>query len=228
MSKLTGTLIFITGAAVGIVTGAVWTKKKCDEFYRDELDDVNQTLRDMIKKNKATKEKIIEDVENIDATSTPASEETSATIVQPLVRRTKITREKRNYSNIVENNGYVKTKEEREEEEEEQYKFSQLSNKGNADDPYAITVEQFADENDHYDKITLYYYEDDGVIAEENEEVLVDADNIIGTEFVEHFGDDTGDPEITYVRNDKIQVDYEIIRLSKSYAKTVLGYDDED
>jgi hypothetical protein len=108
------------------------------------------------------------------------------------------------------------------EEAEAAYHNSKLSKKYTEDAPYVIAREDYDDEDmSHYDKLTIYYYEDDDTLTDENEEVIADVDSIVGGDSLTRFGDLSGDPEVVYVRNDKLQIDYEIIRLSKSYGETI-------
>ena len=87
--------------------------------------------------------------------------------------------------------------------------------------PYIISVDQFADEKDHYDKITINYYEEDDTLCEENEEIIEDPMMVVGEDTLTRFGEDSDDPDVVYVRNEKLEIDYEVICLHKSYAETV-------
>ena len=89
--------------------------------------------------------------------------------------------------------------------------------------PIIITVEEFFEGNSDHDKLTLTYYEDDGVLVDENEEIIDDPEYIIGSSALVSFGEGSDDPEIVYVRNYRISTDFEIVRLSKSYKDTVMG-----
>lgn len=213
-SKVKNILIFAAGATIGVLAGYIVAKRKCDEFYREELEDVTNTLRETLRKKK---EKIIEDAESID--------EMSAVVEIP-VKKKKTNRQ--NYKNLtrIYASGNPEPVAEINESEEE-YKYRNLSNKDD-NEPHVITIEQFSEECDQYDKSTIYYYEDDDVLADENEEVIIDVDSIVGGEALTSFGEGSEDSEVVYVRNDRLQIDYEIIRLSKSYKETVLGFTDEE
>jgi hypothetical protein len=93
--------------------------------------------------------------------------------------------------------------------------------------PYVITNEEFAEDMTHFDKLTIYYYEDDQTLADENEEIIQDVSSTVGDEALDKFGDGSDDPEIVYVRNEKMEIDYEVIRLSKSYKETVGGFTED-
>ena len=90
------------------------------------------------------------------------------------------------------------------------------------EEPYVMSHEQFEEEMREFDKITLYYYEADDVLADEDDSIIEDAANVIGPTSIDTFGDeDNEDPDIIYVRNERLGIDYEIIRIKKSYSETI-------
>jgi hypothetical protein len=144
-----------------------------------------------------------------------------------------ITKDK--YKKTIENLGYDANKDDRidpaelesppedDSEEEDEYDGQFMSYESNGGDTHIITMEEFAEEMGHYDKISLTFYEDDEVLTDESEEIIDDPIAILGEDALVSFGVGSGDPEVVYVRNDWLQIDYEVIRLSKSYKETVLG-----
>lgn len=91
--------------------------------------------------------------------------------------------------------------------------------------PYVINVVEYNDTNLHFDKSTIYYYNLDDTLVDENEEPIADVDMVIGDGLM-RFGEGSDDPDIVYVRNEKLAIDYEVIRSEKSYQETVLGITD--
>lgn len=82
-------------------------------------------------------------------------------------------------------------------------------------DRYVVTLEDF--QNSEYEKVTLkYYVENDALIEEETDSYIVDRANLIGDDALNHFGYGGDSPDIVYVRNDYYEVDYEVVRISKS------------
>jgi hypothetical protein len=115
-------------------------------------------------------------------------------------------------------------------DEEKYHEYEKVSEEANNKTdfcPYIITLEQL-EEKEHYDKLSISYYEDDDTLVDENEEVIADPVSIVGNDALNNFGEGSDDPEIVYVRNEKLETDYEVIRLSKSYAITVLGIEPEE
>lgn len=82
--------------------------------------------------------------------------------------------------------------------------------------PYVIAPEEF-DEMDGYSSESLYYYAD-GVLTDEYDNAIDDADDIIGDDILEEFGSHKEYSSL-YVRDDVRKVDYEILKDLSSYAE---------
>ncbi|UVK59344.1 membrane protein [Gordonia phage Pherobrine] len=89
--------------------------------------------------------------------------------------------------------------------------------------PYIISVSEFMDNDTEYNQNTLSYYEGDNVLTDEADQPISNVEGIVGMKNLELFGDGSGDPNIVFVRNDKMQVDFEIARSFGTYAEEVLG-----
>lgn len=89
--------------------------------------------------------------------------------------------------------------------------------------PYLISVDQFHEEHDEYDKNSIVWYAGDLVLADETEAEIHDIPNTVVPDFADHFGFSSGDPEIVYVRNDRLGIDFEIARDYGLYAEKVMG-----
>lgn len=84
--------------------------------------------------------------------------------------------------------------------------------------PYVITPEEF-DEIEGYSLISLTYYAD-GILADDDDNLVDDVDNVVGVESLNHFGEFEDDA--VHVRNDRLRCDYEILRDNRKY-KDVIG-----
>lgn len=78
--------------------------------------------------------------------------------------------------------------------------------------PYVISPEEFG-EMDGYTQISLTYFAD-GVVADEDDEPLEDAEEIIG-DALDHFGEYEDDS--VFVRNDAKRCDYEILKDNRRF-----------
>jgi hypothetical protein len=108
---------------------------------------------------------------------------------------------------------------------EEKPKLDELASKYKKDpDTLIISWDQFeAAMNDHQ---TLYYFED-GVYADENSEQIDHPQTLIGANAHLHFGEESADPDVVYIRNSRLEIDYEIIREKGTYKKEVLGIEEK-
>lgn len=86
--------------------------------------------------------------------------------------------------------------------------------------PYIISPDVFGDV-DGYECVSLTYYAD-GVLTDEVDEVIENREDIVCKDFVDHFGENEGDEDTVYVRNDKTRCDYEILYDARNY-KDVCG-----
>lgn len=96
-----------------------------------------------------------------------------------------------------------------------------VKNTGNRNDKgyfaYVITPDEFG-EFDDYEKISLTYY-DDQVLADENDDVIDDIEDTVGFESLTHFGEYEDDS--VFVRNDKLECDYEILLDHRNYLDVI-------
>jgi hypothetical protein len=103
-------------------------------------------------------------------------------------------------------------------EEEEQ-------NRGNPEVPYIIHVDEyFANEKD-YQQSTLQYYQGDNIICDETDVPLYNPEKIVGKLM---FGHGSNDPNICYVRNEKLEMEWEILLDHGHFQTEVLGHHIEE
>ena len=95
---------------------------------------------------------------------------------------------------------------------------------GVADAPYVITDQQFVNEKRNYDKITLYYYDGNGVLVDQTESIQQDIDELIGRESLNHF--DETEKGALFVRNENFGTDFEVLMVHESYRPPYPTEDD--
>jgi hypothetical protein len=95
--------------------------------------------------------------------------------------------------------------------------------------PYVIHRDE-KDGNDTYDSVTYTYYEGDDVLCNERGEVIGkdERDALIGEANLERFGDGSGDASIVYIRNDKLEMQMEVVRSTNAFAEEVHGFQHSD
>lgn len=84
-------------------------------------------------------------------------------------------------------------------------------------DPYVISPEEFGAIDD-YEQISLSYYADQ-ILADENDELVEDIENVVGVESLTHFGEYEDDS--VFVRNDRLRCDYEILMDTRNYSDVI-------
>jgi hypothetical protein len=91
------------------------------------------------------------------------------------------------------------------------------------DRPYTIREDEFMDNDSGHDQKSLTYYLSDGVLADDNDEIVDNIDFHVGEANLQTFGELSQDPNTVYVRNERTLVEYEIVRHEGSYAEVVHG-----
>jgi hypothetical protein len=89
--------------------------------------------------------------------------------------------------------------------------------------PYVITIDEYQEEEQDYDKITLVYYEDDEVLVDDHDDRVDNLDYTVGPQNLHRFGMGSNDKKTVFVRNDRREADYEIVLNEGSYSEIVLG-----
>src|SRR3954451_4487135 len=110
-----------------------------------------------------------------------------------------------------------------------EWDYQEERRKRSPDIPYIIHVDEKY-EIEGYQDVTLTYYEGDDVLANERDEVMNpdDRDNLIGRNTLDQFGHGSNDTNIVYVRNDKLELIFEICKSPNSYAQVVHGFSHDD
>lgn len=87
--------------------------------------------------------------------------------------------------------------------------------------PFVISPDEFGElEDEGYRKISLTYYAD-GVLADDDDEIVEDVEGWVGEESLTHFGE--FEPDSVHVRNHRLKADYEILLSQKEYYIDVLN-----
>lgn len=81
--------------------------------------------------------------------------------------------------------------------------------------PYLISEDEFGTYDD-YDRVYVTYY-DDGVLVDQDDEIIMDAEDQFGYECLKELDKEDGPAEI-YVRNEANETEYNIVYDSQSYS----------
>lgn len=90
--------------------------------------------------------------------------------------------------------------------------------------PYIISHLEFVDGQSHQQS-SLTWYDDDGVLSDDQDVPVDDVDNVVGLANMERFGIGSGDMSIVYIRNEKLRTEFEVVFNHGSYAQIVYGQD---
>lgn len=93
--------------------------------------------------------------------------------------------------------------------------------------PYIISMEDYYNTEEEWDKTTLSYYEGDDTLVDERDMAIDDVERYIGSRHLDMFGVISNDPKIVYVRNAQISTDFEVIREKGKAAVLVYGQRDD-
>lgn len=96
------------------------------------------------------------------------------------------------------------------------------------DEPYIIHHDEYMENEDEHNQVTVTYYDGDDVLVDERERPIPDVDETIGLEATKLFGHGSKDPNIVYVRNDRLDLDFEVVLSTGKYAEIVLGFEDPE
>lgn len=94
--------------------------------------------------------------------------------------------------------------------------------------PYIISMEEYFESEEAWDKDTLSYYEGDDTLVDERDKTVEDVEKYIGSRHLHMFGVLSNDKNIVYVRNPNINTDFEIILERGKAAVRVYGQEDPD
>lgn len=94
--------------------------------------------------------------------------------------------------------------------------------------PYIIHENEFREDFPEYSQLQWTYYAADNILVDERDEVVVRPELVVGEKNLKRFGHGTSDPNLLHVRNDRLEIEFEITRSFKSHAEEVLGLDPDE
>ncbi len=89
------------------------------------------------------------------------------------------------------------------------------------DEPYIIHVDEFISDEMGWDsQSTITWYEGDQILTDTHDTPIYNPEKVVGSL---RFGHGSKDPNVVYVRNEKLQAEYEILRDEGNYVDEILG-----
>jgi hypothetical protein len=105
------------------------------------------------------------------------------------------------------------------------WNYEEELRKRDPDSPYVIHYDERY-EIEGYSEMTLTLYERDDVLCNERDEVIADEEReqMVGEDNLLRFGHGSNDPQIVYIRNDKLELVLEVVKSPNSFAEEVHGF----
>ena len=197
--KLLNILVFTVGAAVGSAVTWKLVKNKYEQIANEEIASVKEEYADLLGRMK-TKLQEDRNCEN----STDAEND--------------IYTDDYDQAEYDELASIYRSSDEDEEDSEEGGKWDLDEDEVpymNA--PYVITPDDFSSSPPGYNAQPLNYFAD-GVLTDDWG-VVLDLDETIGEDSVEHFGEYVDD--VVYVRDERLEIDYEVTRDPRTYKESL-------
>ena len=82
--------------------------------------------------------------------------------------------------------------------------------------PYVISPEEFG--ASEYAIISLTHFSD-GTVINDKDKIVSNSAELLGDDFADHFDDYETDPDVVYVRNDALGIDFEVLRDYQEYSE---------
>lgn len=200
-STLKGVLIFVLGAAAGSLATWKLIEKKYKDIAQEEIDSVKDTFSKMKKNEYPDKLEDYPDFEEFDdSDDSYDSDDEEPKSEQKIDRNNKP--DIVEYAKILSETGYTNYADRQDKKEKKGVEPVEYER------PYVISPDEFG-EKDGYENVTLTYYAD-GVLTDYFDNVISNIDEVVGFDSLDHFGEYEDDA--VFVRNEKMETDYEILR----------------
>lgn len=130
---------------------------------------------------------------------------------------------------VIERNVFRDRQRERERHVRHEWNAAEERKRRSPDRPYVIHQDERYD-LEGYSEVSYTYYAEDDVLCDERDEPVDPEirDNLIGEENLERFGHGCDDPMIVHIRNDNLEIVYEIIKSPNSFSVEVHGMEPPD
>jgi hypothetical protein len=92
------------------------------------------------------------------------------------------------------------------------------------DKPYIITEEEFDQNEPDFISTSLTYYEEDGILADEQDVPIEDSDRMVGDANLMRFGHGAKNRDKLYIRNEVLDLNFDITRSTGSFAREVHNF----
>lgn len=210
MSKLAVAAAFLVGAAGGSLATWKLLKDRYAKRSQEEIDSAKQTFFKLLEEERA-KHISGEPCEDREEEKTVAMKEIRPIIDDRYISDSMTKTINTTYDSIYKD---IRERDEQTEEPDISYRSEPFVPK---ERPYVIDPHDMGEFD--YTMIVLTFYED-GIVADENDEIVEDVERVVGTEALDILKDH--ETPVVCVRNDRFKCDYEISSDHRSYFDEIL------
>jgi hypothetical protein len=205
MSKASGFVMFLLGAAAGSVAVWQYLKPKYEQIAQDEIDSVTANHREY---RKAVKTLFGEDADEEVRKVAISTQEAAPDDTEEITRDGETVFQ---YANRVKGLGYTNYSD---------MGGKQESEPPSEDAPFIIAPEEFGDYGDEYEQISLTYYSDK-ILADSDDRMLdgKEIESLVGFDSLGSFGQYEDDS--VFVRNPRLKTDFEILLDQRTYLEVM-------
>lgn len=93
------------------------------------------------------------------------------------------------------------------------------------DAPYVLHQDEYFQDEKGYRQTALTWFDGDKILVDENDVPIYAPEKVVGRL---EFGRGTNDKDMVYIRNDKLQSEFEIVRHPGHYTVEILGLQEEE
>ena len=206
--------VALGSGAVGVFVGYKIAEKRLGAAFDERLDKETADMKEyyqLAKKPFATPQ---EAAAVLIAEPEPPEEETPAEVLNERVA----------YHKIVKSEYQTSQESQEEEVVEGEYGPEQPpSIPRDLTKPHIITQEEFLENETEWNQVTLEWYAEDGILADDRDTTVDDPDKVIGLGNIDHFGMNSSDPNIVHIRNPAMELEIELTFNPGSFRKLILG-----
>lgn len=111
---------------------------------------------------------------------------------------------------------------------EVEWDHAQVAKERKGKDVYVLHEDEFFQDERGYSQDTLMYYSGDYTLADPHDRPIYNSTEVLGTDFMNQFGQGTNQEDVLYIRNETLKAEYEVVLAGGSYAEEILGVDASD
>lgn len=108
----------------------------------------------------------------------------------------------------------------------EQFDYAAEVAKREPEVPYVITHDEFMENENGWTQQSLTYYNGDDVLTDDQDMPIPNIEEIVDSANLSKFGYGSRDKNVVYVRNEKIETDFEITFSGGEFSKEVAGFNE--